>query len=316
MIKDKLFIKILTESSEIYNTFIKVCTFTYHLAKKFSVLSWNVKNFTTKNNNVKKIVEHIKNQDPPEGPDVMAIYEVKGKDVFATMMKEFPNHMFFITEGIQVQEILVGIKNKFTAFITQRTEFKSKISTLRPGTLVTLHIDDKNYSLLFLHTKSFPDPVGFGLRDDQLKQAFELKKKLDSIAGGKGEANMIITGDLNTMGLDYRAKGNDILFGDEIDNLAKNANNRVMKILSKDNDETWAKIQTKNKKKFVNFGQLDHVIASKQLQFNKINEGDSDVRVSGWKEHLTKPDKTNPNPALQKFLDEISDHNSLYFEVQ
>ena len=43
----------------------------------------------------------------------MAIYEVRGKDVFTTMMKEFPNHMFFITEGIQVQEILVGIKNKF-----------------------------------------------------------------------------------------------------------------------------------------------------------------------------------------------------------
>ena len=193
-----------------------------YLAKKFSVLSWNVKNFTTKNSdNVKKIIGHIKNQDLPEGLDIMAIYEVKGKDVFATMTKEFPDHMFFITEGIQVQEILVDIKNKFTAFVTQRTEFKSKISTLRPGTLATLRIKDKNYSLLFLHTKSFPDPVGFGLRDDQLNQAFELKKKLDSIAGGKGKANMIITGDLNTMGLDYRAKENDILFKDEISHLEK-----------------------------------------------------------------------------------------------
>lgn len=208
------------------------------MAKKFSVLSWNVKNFSTKNNsnNVKKIVEHIKKQDPPEGPDVMAIYEVRRKDVFTTMMKEFPNHMFFITEGIQVQEILVGIKNKFTAFITQRTEFKSKISTLRPGTLATLRINDENYSLLFLHTKSFPDPIGFGLRDDQLKQAFELKKKIDSVSGGKG--NMIITGDLNTMGLDYRARNNDILFEDEINHLKKNASNRVMKIVEKDNEET------------------------------------------------------------------------------
>lgn len=288
------------------------------MVKKFSVLSWNVKNFSTKNNsnNVKKIVEHIKNQDPPEGPDVIAIYEVRGKDVFATMMKEFPNHMFFITEGIQVQEILVGIKNKFTAFITQRTEFKSKISTLRPGTLATLRINDENYSLLFLHTKSFPDPVGFGLRDDQLKQAFELKKKLDSVSGGKGKANMIITGDLNTMGLDYRARKNDILFEDEINHLEKNANNRVMKILKKDNKETWAKIRTKNKEPFVGFGQLDHVIASNQLQFNKVGEGNLDIRVSGWKEHLTKSDKTRPNTALQKFLDNISDHNSLYFEVQ
>ena len=176
-------------------------------------------------------------------------------------------------------------------------KFKSRISTLRPGTLTPLRINNKNYSLLFLHTKSFSDPVGFGLRDDQLKQAFELKKKLDSIAGSKGKANMIITGDLNTMGLDYRARKSDILFEDEINHLEKNANNRMMKVLKKDNQKTWAKIRTRNNKKFVSFGQLDH-IASNQIQFNKVGEDNLDIRVSGWKEHLTKSDKTKPNPTL------------------
>lgn len=106
------------------------------------------------------------------------------------------------------------------------------------------------------------------------------------------------------------------MFEDEINHLERNANNRVMKILKKDNKETWAKIRTKNKEPFVGFGHLDHVIASNQLQFNKVGEGNLDIRVSGWKEHLTKSDKTRPNTALQKFLDNISDHNSLYFEVQ
>ena len=126
-----------------------------------------------------------------------------------------------------------------------------------------------------MHTKSFPDPIGFGLRDDQLKQAFELKKKIDSLSGGKGKGNMIITGDLNTMGLDYRARNNDILFKDEINYLKKNASNRVMKIIEKDNEETWAKIRTRNKKQTVYFGQLDHVIASNQIRFNKVGGGNS-----------------------------------------
>ena len=284
--------------------------------KKFSVLSWNVKNFTTNNNNLDKITKHIKNQDGPAGPDIIAIYEVRGKDVFNVMTEKFPEHMFFITEGYQSQEILVGIKNKFTAFVTQRTEFKSKISTLRPGILVTLKIQNENYSILFLHTKSFPDPKGFGLRDEQLAHAFSLKAALDGFAGGKGKAKMIITGDLNTMGLDYRAKKNDIVFSDEIDHMQKNAKNRVMKILSKDNSETWAKIKKKNSKETVMFGHLDHVIASEQIEFNKVGKNNEDVSVTGWAEHLSTQDKTKPNQNLRKFLDEISDHNSLYFEVK
>ena len=284
--------------------------------KKFSVLSWNIKNFTTSNNKLDEITDHIRNQDAPTGPDVIAIYEVRGKDVFNIMTEKFPDHMFFITEGVQSQEILVGIKNKFTAFVTQRTEFKSKISTLRPGTLVTLKINNVNYSILFLHTKSFPDPKGFGLRDEQLAHAFKLKVSLDSVAGGKGKANMIITGDLNTMGLDYRGKKNDIIFSDEINHMQKNAKNRVMKILLKDNAETWAKIKKKNNKEIVAFGQLDHVIASEHMQFNKVGKNNEDVSVTGWAEHLTAQDKIKPNQNLRMFLDGISDHNSLYFEVK
>lgn len=54
----------------------------------------------------------------------MAIYEVTGKDVYSHMMKKFPKHSFYITEGPQSQEILVGTRNTLHAFTTQRTEFK------------------------------------------------------------------------------------------------------------------------------------------------------------------------------------------------
>ena len=47
---------------------------------------------------------------------------------------------------------------------------------LRPGTLLTLRIEGTDYSLLFLHTKSSPGPVGFGIRNDQFSRAIGFKK--------------------------------------------------------------------------------------------------------------------------------------------
>jgi len=272
------------------------------MVKLFSVLSWNVKHFKLKKKDTKSILKHINKFKP----DIFAIYEVTGKHVYDFMMDNFSNYDFHITEGRQSQEILVGTNKKLHTFTSQRTEFNRTNTYLRPGTLTTVKINNNDYSLLFLHTKSYTTPVGFGTRDDQFKKALDLKKSLDKKAGGHGKANFVIMGDLNTMGMDYLF-GKDVQAKYELKKLAKHADNRGMQFLQKNYDYTWT-----NGRKM--FGNLDHVLASNHLKFTSFSN-DSQVKVSGWKEFLNHPDEPK-NSKFTNFVKKISDHNALYFEVQ
>lgn len=86
--------------------------------KLFSVLSWNVEHFGKgKNKDQKKArVTRVANKIKSMDPDVMAIYEVEGKEMFSEFSKKFNGYSFFITEGSQSQEILVGIRSTIDAF--------------------------------------------------------------------------------------------------------------------------------------------------------------------------------------------------------
>jgi hypothetical protein len=140
------------------------------MAKAFSVASWNVEHFGAMNKNKakpKKPVEPIIEYLAQQNADVVAVYEVVGSTVYDTIVTVMPNYQFHITEGPQTQEILIGVKRTFSSFYTQRLEFKSGVSVLRPGSLLTIQVDGKAYPLLFLHLKSLTEPRGFGLRDDQ-----------------------------------------------------------------------------------------------------------------------------------------------------
>jgi hypothetical protein len=57
------------------------------------------------------------------------------------------------------------------------------------------------------------------------------------------------------------------------------------------------------------FSNLDHVLATSNLDFTKWDMG-SEVKVSGWREF----ENINKN-QFTHFYKQISDHNSLYFEV-
>jgi exonuclease III len=269
------------------------------MAKVFSLASWNVEHFRGKKaERVKRVVGFLKAQRP----DVLAIYEVEGGDVFASLVKEMPGYQFQLTEGRNTQEILVGVKSGFTSFMTQKLDFKRGNPSLRPGAILTLRVDGKNYTLLFLHTKSGPTPEGFGLRDEMIRRAFNLKKKLDKHAGGPNRANYIFLGDLNTMGMKYPYK-KKIDAETEIRNIERAAKRRKMKLLTKNHPHTWwngpgGAYPPSN---------LDHVVASERLRFKKF--GGADVSVRGWPEE--------PTPARQgRWIERYSDHALLYLEVQ
>lgn len=266
------------------------------------VISWNVEHFRDGDPaRVQRVFQLLRQQQP----DVFALYEVEGSEVFRAVTTVIPGYSAQITEGPQTQEILVGWRSTLTAFMTQRTEFQSGVSILRPGALVTITIDGTPWPILFLHTKSADDPRGFGLRDDQFIRAFHLLKALDRGAQALGfqRSNFVFCGDLNTMGMDYTFSDRDISAAQEIVRLSSAASHvsRQMRVLPKNSSVTWTggggSLPDSN---------LDHVVAASHLTFTQFNGASVDVR--GWPQL--------PASQRARWVADFSDHAMLYFEIQ
>lgn len=268
------------------------------MAKAFSLASWNIEHFRGKEKRTDRIIKFLEQQSP----DIFALLEVEGKEVFSTLVKQMASYQFHITEGPQTQEILVGVKNGFTAFFTQKVEFKSGNKYLRPGALLTLTIDGKYYSILFMHTKSSSHPIGLGIRDDQFRRSFKFKRKLDKAAGSNQKANFIFLGDLNIMGMKYPFN-KDIQGNFELKKLDKEAKKVKMRRLTKNKPSTWWNGPGSR----YDPSDLDHVVASEQLKLKPFNGKDIDVR--GW------PALTSENEQV-KWIQEYSDHGLLYMIVE
>lgn len=269
------------------------------MAKAFSVASWNVEHF--KSQGVQSRVDDVVGFLNQQKPDVFSLYEVEGKQVFDALTSMMPGYTFHITEGQQVQQILLGVRANLTAFFTQKTEFRSGVSLLRPGALLTLKVDGKTYPLLFLHTKSGTDPRGLGLRDDMLERALDFAKVLDKAAEEK-PANYIFLGDFNMMGMQYRyVRERDIVAAHELRKLEQGAKRKGMKVLDKDEPNTWwggGTIEPSN---------LDFVVARDHLRFKRFN--DVEVSVRGW------PKIVDPAERLE-WVRRLSDHGLLFFQVE
>ncbi|NOT31002.1 MAG: endonuclease/exonuclease/phosphatase family protein [Planctomycetes bacterium] len=271
------------------------------MTKAFTLASWNVEHFKDDPTRVDRVVNFLKLQDP----DVFGLYEVEGKEVFTVLTTKMPTYSFHITEGPETQEILVGVRNTLTSFVTQKIEFRSGTTHMRPGALLTLTIAGKNYTVLFLHVASGNDPRGMGLRDDMLVRACDFRKvldKADKAAGGAGRANYLFVGDLNTMGMRYpfnKSIGADV----ELQKLAKEAKRVKMHSLSKDAPATWSN----GSQSSIPPSNLDHVVAADHLAFKAF--GTASVNVRGWPKE--------PTVAKQdKWIADFSDHGLLFLEVR
>ncbi|MBM3524876.1 MAG: endonuclease/exonuclease/phosphatase family protein, partial [Alphaproteobacteria bacterium] len=231
------------------------------MAKLFSVASWNVEHFKDDPARVKRVVEFVDKQSP----DLFGLFEVEGSQVFEALVKAMPGYSFQITEGEQTQEILIGVRHGLSAFITQRTEFRSGTTHMRPGQLVTLTVGGTRTMLLFLHLASGNDPRGMGLRDDMIDRAFEFKKTLDERNGNAAGARYIFLGDLNTMGMKYPFD-RSIPVEAELRKWDTIAKRRGMSRLVKTVDASWwngsgSSLPPSN---------LDHVVASTNIQFRSF----------------------------------------------
>ncbi len=270
----------------------------YLMAKLFSVASWNVEHFKDDVSRIGRVVQFLKDQTP----DVFALYEVEGKTVFGELTTRMPDYQFHLTEGEQVQEILVGARKTLTVFFTQKLEFKSGNTYLRPGALLTVTVGGAHYPLLFLHTKSSSQPIGLGIRDDMLQRALEFRKTLEAVPPG-APANYLFLGDLNIMGMDYpfdRSIQPEL----ELRKLDANAKPRKMRRLAKTKEMTWwngpaSKMPPSN---------LDHVVAADHLKF-KVFGGGAEIEVRGWASLTTDAQK-------QQWIKDYSDHSLLFFQLE
>ncbi|MCB0518560.1 MAG: hypothetical protein H6577_10290 [Lewinellaceae bacterium] len=273
------------------------------MAKLFSLASWNIEHFgkpwgDAARAKVKKVVEFIKIQNP----DVIGIYEVESSEIYGELVNQMPGYTYHITEGDQAQEILVGIRNGFTAFITQKLEFKSGDTFLRPGVLLTINIDGQHFPILFLHTKSGNDARGFGLRDDMLSRALKFRKVMQKA----GTDNYIVVGDLNTMGMSY-PYGHSIDAKDEIKRMSNKAKGYYdMRPLTKTNQATFSNGSTSS----IPPSELDHVFAAETMKFTVFDtpKGKGEVDVRGWADFTDVA-------GQDKWIKEFSDHCLLYLEV-
>jgi hypothetical protein len=170
--------------------------------------------------------------------------------------------------------------------------------------LLTLTIDQVNYSILFLHTKSGSEPLGLGLRDDMLRRALEFKGVLESAPTASVPANYMFLGDLNTMGMEYTyLRDRDIGATQEIEKMKLFAEGRDMRLLVKDEPFTWWNGPGHADPP----SNLDQVVVADHMVLKQT--GGADVEVFGWPKEPT-------DAAKAKWISEFSDHGCLVMEVQ
>lgn len=284
-------------SSVIANTARYMRRRTIVMKTAFSVASWNVKHFKSSQSRIDLAIAFLKRQDP----DIFALYEVYGRNVFSELLKQFPGYSFHITEGTRSQEILLGKKNTVDVFVTQKLEFTSGTTHVCPGLLATVMIEGSLYPMLFMNIDSSPDAIGLGLRYEMMLRAFKYREKLDKLAWDQGDAkvNYIFLGDLEVMGMNY-------LFDKSIDSETE---------LRKWDDEECKKYNMRRLGKTYTptyrscdgsiEGDYDQVYAAEHLKFTNFNDAEIDVR--GW--------ITEPLEKQKEWREKYSPHSLLYFEV-
>ena len=284
----------------------------------FTVFSWNVEHFDglsdARANDIAGFIQQ-------HNPDLIAIYELEdshGGFLFAHA--HFQGFFTFITEGQNNQEILILANSaQFDHIsVTQQHKFRIGNPFLRPGALATLTQQGVHTNVLFLHSASGPLGDAFGDRIEIATHIFNLNKRLQEIEQDSGlAARLIVTGDFNTMGLQFPRKlvsHRVQTFQDELTGLAHLAsrahrpNFQGMAFAAKEHDLTFSNPNNRDQ------SNLDHVLVSAGVQLanrgNRPSDGNPfQISVQGW---IQQPS----GQARDDFINTRSDHCALIFTVQ
>ncbi|MBU2993323.1 endonuclease/exonuclease/phosphatase family protein [Octadecabacter sp. 1_MG-2023] len=245
------------------------------------ILTWNVEHFSgtktaAKAGRVDRVIAELEAQDP----DVFGLLEVEGAESFNLIAQRMTDYTFMLTEGRQVQEILIGFKKTLRAFITQKGQFKENNLDLRPAALLTITSDSgKHLPILFGHFKSGSDPKGWGLRVSMFEKVSSLKKVINKIAVAQGEASggMVVLGDLNTMGMILTDSDGDLDADAEILRLNKRFARVALRPLLKSHPHTFSNGTGSSYPD----SDLDHVYVDESMSIETDANG-HEANVGGW----------------------------------
>lgn len=277
---------------------------------KFSFLSWNIRHFKGSAARLDDVDEFISELNP----DVFGLIEYQGKSsILELMVDRFPEYDFAVTDSTGNLEVVIGHRRgKFDQVVwTQKRTFNDIKRRLRPGALISLRFGAEFYNLLFLHTDSGTTEMDYNNRKKVFSKVWKLNSALKN-RSASGRSNLIVLGDLNTMG-----KGKTFSGASEIRGLAKAAKNNGLNLLSKDWDATWSqwgkgprgnrrKLKVSELKNLMT-SNLDHVIAADDINLVARGDNGEDIHVKGWQQ-LTGRKKVN-------FLWDLSDHCGVFGEV-
>ncbi len=277
---------------------------------KFTFLVWNIRHFRGSAERLNDVDTFITETDP----DVFGLIEYQGKSAIRELMVDrFPEYDFAVTDSTGNLEVVVGYRRgKFDQVVwTQKRQFNDRKRVLRPGALISLRLGAEFYNLLFLHTDSGTTETDYNNRKKVFSKVWKLRDALARRALS-GNANLIVLGDLNTMG-----KGRTISGEREVNWLARTATRKGMRMLDKDAETTWSQWgrgQRGNRRKLrvaeldgLKESNLDHVIASDEVSFVPHGVNGEAIHVKGWQQ-LSGREKVD-------FLWSLSDHCALFGEV-
>jgi hypothetical protein len=273
----------------------------------FTFLVWNVENFAADAARTKVVADTIKAAHPQGKPiDVMGILEVRHIDVIELMTQHFPGYDFYLTDGPQVQEILIGVRRGVfdQKIFTQKREFKLGNEHLRPGALISVREagSDQWHQLLFLHTDSGTGAGDFGNRFDMFEQVAKLRTALARQAASGDR--LIVLGDLNTMGLNYPSRGRVRIRGAE--EIAELAYFTGLQLASKDITATWRDARGQ-----IRDSDLDHVLHATSVALVPLGRAAdgtaTSIHSAGWPKMARR--------AREIFVETISDHAILVGET-
>lgn len=278
---------------------------------KFSFLSWNVRHYKGSRPRLEDVDALITRFNP----DIFGLIEFQAKkEIRELMLDRFREYDFAVTDSKMGLEMTVGYRRgKFRQVIwTQRRDFRATIN-LRPGALISANYQGEYYNLLYLHTDSGTAEADYKNRLAMYRKIWKLRDSLQAASSSRPRrANLIVLGDLNTMG-----KGTTISGRQEINKLGRDAGRHRMRLLGKTAEDTWHSWgrgpRGRRRKLRVSElagaqrSNLDHVIASNELEFVAQDANDNEIRVEGWQQLN--------GVARANYLWDLSDHSALFGEV-
>lgn len=278
-------------------------------------LFWKVENFGRKldprspdpqgfSDRIDVVAQHIKELRP----DIFCLAGIEDRAVLRSLLLDkFSDHDFGVSDDDRGIDLMVAWRR--AAFdqvvFTQRREFECKLPGLKPGALIGARRADRCFNFLFVRGAPGGKICHYNARQETLAKIWSLKNTLDEIEGG--ETNFLALGDFNTMGRRRSGIYRALSSREEIAQLAEEARDHGMRLLSKTHEHTWRRGPRDPEAGL----DLDHAIASANLHFLGLDapggERCAEMRVDGWQQLR--------NSKRERFTTHVSDHCSIFGAV-